>query len=353
MLSVDFEVTNRCNAKCNFCPREATPHQGLMSPEVFEQSLVRATEIRGQYQQRGFDDNIHISLCGLGEPLLNRHVGRFAEQVRSAGFEVGMSSNAALLDERRGRELLDAGLQQICINVGDIDEAYEAVYQLPFERTRENILRFAEMAGDDCEILIVLVDYKGDRDHVARMREYWKAYGLTAFQEFEVMNRGGSLFVDHMQFETLPELAQARTLLTADGGTPACGVPFGFLFIGDDGLYYLCCSDWEKKTPMGSVFDRSFLDVTEDKLRHVVNREKVCRTCNLDPVNQLTHQLSAAAAGESDDAATAAMVEFLTTQSRAVLDTVERTQPGVTAQMPEWAAPMAPNGRRIIPVVGR
>ena len=32
---VDIEPTNRCNAKCYFCPRDATPHQGLMTPEVF------------------------------------------------------------------------------------------------------------------------------------------------------------------------------------------------------------------------------------------------------------------------------------------------------------------------------
>ena len=45
-LSVDIELTNRCNAKCHFCPRDQTPHEGLMSPEVFDQSLLRAVEYR-------------------------------------------------------------------------------------------------------------------------------------------------------------------------------------------------------------------------------------------------------------------------------------------------------------------
>ena len=34
-LNLDIEPTNRCNANCYFCPRDQTPHQGLMSPEVF------------------------------------------------------------------------------------------------------------------------------------------------------------------------------------------------------------------------------------------------------------------------------------------------------------------------------
>ena len=40
MSSIDIEITNRCNAKCHFCPRDATPHQGLMTTEVFDQTRL-------------------------------------------------------------------------------------------------------------------------------------------------------------------------------------------------------------------------------------------------------------------------------------------------------------------------
>ena len=45
-IVIDIEVTNRCNAKCHFCPRDETPHEGLMTPEVFDQALRRAEEYR-------------------------------------------------------------------------------------------------------------------------------------------------------------------------------------------------------------------------------------------------------------------------------------------------------------------
>jgi molybdenum cofactor biosynthesis enzyme MoaA len=147
MSSIDIEITNRCNAKCHFCPRDATPHQGLMTREVFDQSLVRAIEYRDLATPAlGFEPG--ISLCGLGEPLLHRDAAAFTRDVRDAGFRCSMSSNGALLDARRGEALLDAGLQQIYINVGDRDEAYEDVYKLPFEKTRDNVAQFVEMAGD-------------------------------------------------------------------------------------------------------------------------------------------------------------------------------------------------------------
>ena len=41
----------------------------------------------------------------------------------------------------------NVGLQRIKINVTELDDDYEEVYKLPFARTRDNILRFKELAG--------------------------------------------------------------------------------------------------------------------------------------------------------------------------------------------------------------
>jgi MoaA/NifB/PqqE/SkfB family radical SAM enzyme len=305
---VDIEVTNRCNAKCHFCPRDATPHQGLMSSAVFEQSLSRAAELRTVLSDRLDVDMQRISLCGLGEPLLNRRVIEWTRQVSDAGFVPTMSSNAALLDADRARALVDAGLRQILVNVGDVGDDYEAVYGLPFERTRENVARFIQIAGERCEVWIVLVDHRRDPEHLERMRAFWQEYGITRFMQFDIMNRGGALFVDHMQYESLPERAEARRLFDQTGDPPVCATPFSGPFVGYDGQYYLCCSDWKKEVPLGSVFDRSFTDILVDKLDHVRRRASVCQTCNLDPLNQFTDQLRALGP-DADDATKEALVE--------------------------------------------
>ena len=300
-VTVDIEPTNRCNAKCHFCPRDQTPHQGLMTQAVFDQTMARVVEL-GKVNPRGFQQELKISLCGLGEPLLNPKTPGFVRQIRELGLECVMSSNAALLDERRGAALLDAGLQQININVGDRDDDYEQVYKLPFHKTRDNVLRFAEMAKGRCEVHIVLVDFRRDREHIKKMVHYWRDLGLENFVFFDIMNRGGALFVDHMQFEAYPELAEAQAMLDAKGGDAFCGAPFVFLFVGYNGQYYLCCSDWKKEVPLGSVFDKSFRAVTMQKLQHVMNRESICKTCNWDPLNRLTEELRAVKAGENPSA---------------------------------------------------
>jgi MoaA/NifB/PqqE/SkfB family radical SAM enzyme len=348
-FGVDIEPTNRCNAKCYFCPRDATPHQGLMTPDVFEQSLQRCVDLRGQLRTMDRED-LRISLCGLGEPLLNKHTPSFVKRVRDEGFHCTMSSNAAILDEGRSNALLEAGLQGICINVGDRDADYEEIYKLPFEKTRENILRFRDLAeGTDCDIYIVLVDHRRDPDHLTEMRKYWADLGLNAFIEYEIINRGGALFVDHMQFDTFAQLAEAKTILAERNLEPVCATPFSYLFIGFDGQYYLCCSDWKKEVPLGSVFDTSFVDVMHEKLRHVRTRQPVCETCNLDPWNRLTEVLHARDAGEADPDAVEAVIAKIRNQTEFSLAEVQALT-GIAPPPVASYATSSPQPRTTIPV---
>ena len=316
-----------------------------MSPEVFAQTLSRVIELRDT-AGAALDSDFKVSFCGLGEPLLNPKTPSFVRQVRDADFPCVMSSNAAMLDEKRGHALLDAGLQQININVGDEGEDYEDVYKLPFERTRDNVIQFAEMAGDQCEVNIVIVDYRRDREHVKHMVDYWQNHGLRDFVFFDVMNRGGALFVDEMEYESYPERAEARELLETQGEVAICGIPFISLFVGYDGQYYLCCSDWTKETPMGSVFDASFLAVTRRKLEYVTTREPVCKSCNWDPVNRLTDTLRAIKAGEASEADRDAQVESLLSTTRTVMDALRDVEP----LLPPTTSGNGGSHRKLIPV---
>ena len=291
-FNLDIETTNRCNAHCYFCPRDQTPHQGLMSVEVFDQALARTVEFREVVRER-FDTYIKVNLCGLGEPLLNRHTPDFVRKVREAGFGCSISTNGSLLDEHHGRALLEAGLQGAEINVGEVDDDYEQIYGLPFEKTCENVVRFAEMAEDQCQVRIVLVNHRRDAEHMAKMTEFWTSRGISNFLPFEIMNRGGALFVDEMQYATFAERADAVAMLDARDVQPICSVPFVLLFIGYDGQYYLCCSDWKKEVALGSVFDTSFVAITQAKLQHVSTGDPICKSCNHDPVNRLTDALRA------------------------------------------------------------
>jgi hypothetical protein len=137
-----------------------------------------------------------------------------------------------------------------------------------------------------------------------------------------------------MQYEAYPELSEARRRLAERNLEPFCAAPFLLLFIGYDGQYYLCCSDWKKEVPVGSVFDESFLSVTRKKLEHVTTRRPICRTCNLDPLNRLTGELRAVSEGKSDQArADALLVEIAANDevARAVVQKLGEVVPSAEA----------------------
>lgn len=349
-INIDIEATNRCNAVCHFCPRDATPHQGHMSMETFDQALYRATEFQAtKRSDASFDVQLKPNICGLGEPLINPNTPVFIRKIRQAGFKTcGMSSNGALLNVKRGNAILEAGVTSVNINISDLGDDYERIYNLPYEQTRDNIIRFIKDCGTDCEVQIVLVNHREDPDHTARMESFWREHGVSHFMKYDVINRGGALFVDHMQYEEFAERRAAKKLMERSGREWICPVPYLSVFIGYDGLYYLCCSDWKKEAPMASVFDASILAISEQKLHHVTSREPVCKSCNHDPLNAVTDQIRALNSGESTQQELDAMVNIFTQESdvgfRAVASAAD-TVPQVRA------ARIETKGNRLIPII--
>ena len=349
-INIDIEATNRCNAVCHFCPRDATPHQGHMSMATFDQTLYRAIEFRNtKRQDPTFDVQLRPNICGLGEPLINPNTPKFIRKIRAAGFNsCGMSSNGALLDEKRGDAILEAGVTSVNINISDLGEEYERIYNLPYEETRNNIIRFINNSGTNCEVQIVLVNHREDSEHTARMEDFWRSHGVTRFMKYDVINRGGALFVDHMQYEKFAERRAAERLMEESGHNWVCPVPYLSVFIGYDGLYYLCCSDWKKEAPMASVFEASILAISEQKLHHVTSREPVCRSCNHDPLNAVTDKIRALNAGEASQADLDEMVETFTSESQMAFRAVASATEIVPQVRPTH---LEAKGNRLIPVI--
>lgn len=299
MRGIDFEATNRCNANCHFCPRDATPHQGLMSLETFEQALGYAHRMQEIHTANGRPLE-HITLCGLGEPTLHPKLPLMVERIREEGFDAHMASNGSLLDARRTERLLEAGLQEVALNIGEIGEAYEEIYELPWETTLARVKEFIEVAQGRCNIRVVLVDHRGSREHLRMLQAFWRELGVTEFQMPALGNRGGALELPEMDFLNFPELDVADTILTNLPTRPICGVPMQDRFVGYDGYVYLCCQDWKKEAPVGHVSDPDISEIIKRQLEFVLSRDVVCKTCKHEPTNRLTAFLRAAKNGDID-----------------------------------------------------
>lgn len=294
---IDVELTNRCNALCSFCPRDETPEQGFMPFDTFKQVVGRVKEL---------EIFPRISLTGQGESLLHPQAEEFIRYAAGEGVDVLMTTNANLLTPSMSRRLLDAGLKGICFSISDADEDYELVYNLDFETTRSNIFAFLEMASEyperEVESAVSIVIHDLNRDKVDEYCEFWENAGIGEIFKFEQNNRGGACDNGHYFTESDRYIQQAKDILAKRKVTSLCSAPFYFVFIGWNGQYYICCSDYRKTDPLGSVFDYSIDAMDQVKLEAFARRPQACAQCNIDPVNGVREKLFEMENGEADTA---------------------------------------------------
>ena len=311
---IDIELTNRCNALCSFCPREETPDQGFMSFETFRQAVARVKQL---------DILPCISLTGQGESTLHPELEEFVRYAKSEGMEVQMTTNGNLLSREMSIALLDAGLDGVCFSCSDMDEDYELVYNLDFERTRSNILDFLAIADEitdrEVETMLSIVIHDLNRSKMRNIIQYWKKAGIKTVLKFEQNNRGGACDNGHYFTESVQYETEARELLAREKASTLCAAPFHFVFVGWNGQYYICCSDYKKTSPLGSVFDYSIDEMDTIKMRAFADRLPACAACNYDPVNAVREKLFEIAAGESEQEELDEIIHGFHTHNHALL----------------------------------
>lgn len=190
------ETTTRCNLKCQMCVKhtgDSDIPEGDLTMETFmalEPALPHAEA---------------LVLNGIGESLLHPELDEFirrAKKLMPAGSWVGFQSNGLLLDEVRAHELVEAGLDRICLSldaicpdtfrkireggeVEDLVQAFSALRKAREQRVnsslkvgvefvvmRDNIhqlpdvLRWAASRGANFAVVTHLLPY--DKDHVAK-----------------------------------------------------------------------------------------------------------------------------------------------------------------------------------------
>jgi MoaA/NifB/PqqE/SkfB family radical SAM enzyme len=123
-LYVNVYVNLRCNSRCVSCDawRRPTP------PQLERADIERVITGLGDLGTR------YVKLSG-GEPLLHPEIAAIVAAFRTAGIFVQLSTNGLLLDERRARALLDAGVTRLTVSVDTLDpqtyRAFRGVDGLP------------------------------------------------------------------------------------------------------------------------------------------------------------------------------------------------------------------------------
>src|SRR6185503_20384110 len=89
-------------------------------------------------------DIARVVLHGVGEPMMVPHLPRMIRHLKARGTYVLFNTNGTLLNERRGRDLIDSGLDELRVSLDAADAAsFKAVRGRDvFDRIVANVRAF-------------------------------------------------------------------------------------------------------------------------------------------------------------------------------------------------------------------
>jgi MoaA/NifB/PqqE/SkfB family radical SAM enzyme len=102
-----LETTNRCNLLCETCPRT---FEDLEPPADMSWDLF--THIVDQFPRMA-----RVVLHGVGEPMMVKALPHMVRYLKERGAYVLFNTNGTLLTERKGRELIAAGLDELRVSL--------------------------------------------------------------------------------------------------------------------------------------------------------------------------------------------------------------------------------------------
>ena len=157
-----LETTNRCNLLCTTCPRtfEDLEPPADMSWELF-------TSIVDQFPRIA-----RVVLHGVGEPMMVRALPRMIRYLKERGVYVLFNTNGTLLTRRAGRELIDAGLDELRIS---LDAATPQSFALVrgrdmFARILRNVRAFTTLQSElQCSVPRVSLWLTGLKETIAEL----------------------------------------------------------------------------------------------------------------------------------------------------------------------------------------
>jgi MoaA/NifB/PqqE/SkfB family radical SAM enzyme len=129
-----LETTNRCNLLCTTCPRtfEELEPPSDMSWELFTSIVDQFPKIE------------RVVLHGVGEPMMVAELPKMVKYLKDRGVYVLFNTNGTLMREKKSRELIEAGLDEMRISLDAAEpKAFEIVRGRDlFDRIVRNVKNF-------------------------------------------------------------------------------------------------------------------------------------------------------------------------------------------------------------------
>jgi radical SAM protein with 4Fe4S-binding SPASM domain len=256
-ITIEFEVTNKCNADCIMCPN------GIMARPTVHMKMDLFKQIADEIAAENLP-LIKFVFAGIGEPTIDPHLPERIRYLKEKmpHVPVQLTTNASLLTEKKARELIDSGLDRVIISFnGTTKESYEAVMgKMNYEKTMANLLGFLSLRKDNKpHVTISCVRLDANAEDFKNLEKFWtdKGVKVDGFKTPIPFNRGQEK-MDYRSRWAMPVPNSPRHFYP-------CRMMGENLLIHPNGAVVLCFVDYEEKYVMGYLGKDSLRQVLQTK----------------------------------------------------------------------------------------
>jgi sulfatase maturation enzyme AslB (radical SAM superfamily) len=198
--------------------------------------------------------------------------------------EVAISTNVSLLDERRSREILDAGLDLIILSIDSLDKRVFESIRIPLlhEAVMANALRFIALRNEmraKTKIWVRMIRQDSNFHEWPEFERFWRGRLAEGDRvNYHNLHNWGN------QLKSFKPVAE-----TYEPGLP-CVALWSLMVIFANGDVPLCNVDYANKHPTGSVATSSIADLWQSPAMaarrelHLSGRKAdidICDNCNV------------------------------------------------------------------------
>jgi radical SAM protein with 4Fe4S-binding SPASM domain len=171
-----LETTNRCNLLCTTCPRtyEELEPPADMSWKLFCSIVDQIPNVA------------RAVLHGVGEPMLVKNLPRMVRYLKDRGTHVLFNTNGTVLNERNGRALIEAELDELRVSLDAANaKAFRAIRgKNYFNRILKNVRAFRDLQEREGHTKPrVSVWLTGMRETVEQLPDFVRVAAETGVEE--------------------------------------------------------------------------------------------------------------------------------------------------------------------------
>ncbi|QPJ65009.1 MAG: radical SAM protein [Candidatus Nitrohelix vancouverensis] len=287
-----LDITNRCNAKCLWCPNPELENLGAMSMDLYKK-IIR------NYGERG-----GIVIFGtFGEPLMDKSMRERLEFIQQFPkiHKIEILTNAFFLNETITPVLIDNGAG-VDISLDELDkETFETVKKMSFDVVRDNILAFLKANQKAARPVPVNIRIKTlrtveetlENDFFKQLADSQCSIVLNSIDDNIISNWAGTFDKQAFLKERLPEFRGPGRYTHKrynETNVAPCAQLWKWLVVYWNGNVVLCCADMFSKSSVGNLETQSIEQVWQGDLmagyrNKMVRRERfdvpLCQNCDI------------------------------------------------------------------------